>query len=145
MPRAAREKATAYKDGGRQGLVPASRHQPANFFEDRFPRSVVEGAAWIEHDIPFWANAAELQANRFAHTALHAVPPHGLAERAGCRESDAWPFGAVRGKIEGRKQRAGKALAMIIDTPEFAGSEQPVLFWEREPPGVVRQSYFCLA
>lgn len=101
--------------------------------------------ARVNDDVQIGGNLRQFEANRFPQPALHAISPDGFSQGPRNRKADSRPFRLSLGEIEGRKERSGITLALIINTAKVARSEQLVVFWKRKVLCRFRQGYFILA
>jgi hypothetical protein len=84
-------------------------------------------ASGIDDDVPLGIEFRSMQAERFPHTPLDAVPDNASTDRPRNRESQSRPSTLILWprQTKGGEQRTGNALAVVIHFSEVGGAQGP--------------------
>jgi len=82
---------------------------------------------WINDDVPLWIEFRSVQAERFPHTPLDAVPDNASTDSAGNRESQSRPWTLIlrSRQTKSGEEGTGNALAVVIHFSEIGGAQGP--------------------
>jgi hypothetical protein len=70
----------------------------------------------------------QIAAYGLAHTPLDTVAHHGLAERAGNRETNVWTIRLRLAYTKRREERTAEAATVVVNSSEIFGSQQADTF-----------------